>query len=154
MTDTREISDKYAKIAHYLINHVENLEHLKDTSIIYLSSVADKKSDGKKVLGLCEKVAEKNKWAIPCDFTITLFEPNLEGLTEEQIVMVIFHELLHVGADEDSPHTIPHDLEDFRMMIELFGANWSEPGTKSLHPEITEPAAAAVDMLYGEGGEV
>ncbi|MBR1470673.1 MAG: hypothetical protein IJ600_03410 [Lachnospiraceae bacterium] len=141
--DTRTISEKYAKIGNYLIDNVPELSHLAGAEIIYLSSTAKKKSHRKRVLGQCEKVAEKNKWAIPCDFTVTLFEPNLMALSDEQIVMVIFHELLHVGAGDDieQGHIIPHDLEDFKLMIDKFGPHWSEWGQVSMWPELTIPAA-------------
>ena len=126
--DTRTVSEKYAKIGKYLIENVEELHILDGESIIYLSSTAEKKSKKRKVLGECEKVQEKNKWAIPCDFTITLFEPNLTGLTEEQIAMVIFHELLHVGVDEDNRWIRPHDLNDFKAVIDRYGTDWNFPG--------------------------
>jgi len=96
--------------------------------IIYLSSTAEKKSKKRKVLGECEKVQDKNKWAIPCDFTITLFEPNMAGLTDEQVAMVIYHELLHIGSDGDSKWIKPHDLNDFKSIIDRFGTGWDVPG--------------------------
>ena len=127
--DTRTISEKYARIGNYLIDHVEELQHLTNETIIYLSSMAEKKSKKKKVLGECEKVQEKNKWAIPCDFTITLFEPNLTKLSDEQVAIVIYHELLHIGSDGTSRWIKPHDLNDFKSIIDRFGTDWAVPGT-------------------------
>lgn len=139
--DTRTISERYAKIGKYLIENVGELSHLEGENIIYLSSTHAKKANRKKVLGQCEKVADKNKWAIPCDFTITLFEPNLVGLSMEQIVLVIWHELLHVGVDDDNKWIEPHDLNDFKMIIEKFGVKWSVPGTM-INDEVVLMAAA------------
>ena len=144
--DSRTISEKYTKIGMYLIDQVDDLNHLKDETIVFLSSTAKKKSKGELVLGECEKIAEKNKWAIPCNFTITLFEPNLEGLTEEQIAVVIFHELLHVGTDGEDRWVNPHDLKDFRIIIERYGANWEVPGN-----EIRDPL---IDYAVKEGERV
>lgn len=126
--DTRTISEKYAKIGNYLIENVAELAHLQGESIVYLSSTAEKKARRKRVYGECEKVQEKNKWAIPCDFTITLFEPNLVNLSDEQIAVVIWHELLHVGVDGDAKYIRLHDLNDFKSIIERFGVNWSDKG--------------------------
>lgn len=100
-------------------------------TIIFLSSEHKKVSSGKKILGQCEKVADKYKWGIPCDFTITVFEPNVIGFTEEQLRILIFHELLHVGieynADGTETYSIkPHDLEDFKLIIDRFGTDWSK----------------------------
>lgn len=77
------------------------------------------------MFGQCEKIADKYKWGIPCDFTITIFEPNIIGWTDEQLRILIFHELLHVGVDGDRLFIVPHDLEDFRVIIDEFGVDWN-----------------------------
>lgn len=138
--DTRQISERYTKIGEFLIDNVEELEDLKSENIIYLSSTAEKKSKRRRVYGECEKVQEKNKWAIPCDFTITLFEPNLKEMSMEQIAVVIWHELLHVGSGDDTKYVRHHDLNDFKSIIERFGVNWSEKG-KIINDEVAIMAA-------------
>ena len=127
--DNRRISEYYAALAHDVIYEYKELEHLRhsDVQIIYLASEHEKKSKGKIVYGQCEKVADKYKWGIPCDFTITIFEPNVEGFTDDQLKIVLFHELLHVGIDEDGEFSIrPHDLEDFKAVIDRFGTDWNK----------------------------
>lgn len=113
-------------MAKELINTKEKLQYLKAApcTIVYLESTHEKKHKGKLVLGQCEKVQEKNKWGIPADFTITIFEPNVECLTEEQLKIVMFHELLHIGEDYES--VTPHDLEDFKYIIDRFGVDWAK----------------------------
>lgn len=130
--DNRTINEHYAEIGMDLIKTEDALVDIANSqaTIIYLSSEHKKVASGKKVLGQCEKVADKYKWGIPCDFTITVFEPNVEGMTEEQLRMLIFHELLHVGieynADGTETYSIkPHDLEDFKLIIDRFGTDWS-----------------------------
>lgn len=130
--DTRQISEEYAQIANDLIQTEECLAHIRDSAvtIIYLSSEHEKKGHGKIVGGQCEKVQEKYKWAIPCDFTITIFEPNVERFTEDQIRILLLHELLHIGIDKDGNeeryYIVPHDVEDFREILERFGVGWAE----------------------------
>ena len=134
--DSRQINEHYAKIGKELIESEPELEEIRysEATIVYLSSEHEKTSDGKAVLGQCEKIQEKYKWAIPCDFTITLFEPNIEDLSEEQIRVVIFHELLHVGirvnneTGEEDYYCKPHDVEDFRLLIDRYGIDWAKPG--------------------------
>ena len=130
--DNREISEKYAKIAHELIGEEEELSdlYMSTASIVYLSSQHKKVADGKKVFALCEKVPDRYKWGIPADFTITVFEPNIEGFTDDQLRVLIYHELLHVGIkfNNDGTETYsikPHDLEDFKLIINKFGTDWS-----------------------------
>ena len=132
--DLRHQDEHYAEIGRDLIESEPALEEIRNSeaTIIYLSSEHPKMADGKMVLGQCEKIQDKYKWAIPGDFTITLFEPNLEGLTEEQIRLVILHELLHVGIRLDSEgnevyYVVPHDIEDFRLLIERYGFDWAKP---------------------------
>lgn len=128
MSDNRRINDEYCKIANDLIQERPELEALRaaDVTILCLSSDAEKKTKKKVVFGQCEKIADKYKWGIPCDFTITIFEPNIEGFSDEQLRILIFHELLHVGVDEDKLFIRPHDLEDFAVIIDEFGAYWNE----------------------------
>lgn len=130
----RAINKNYEAIAEELINKEPELAYIKNSrvKITYLESDQCRKAGKDKlVLGECEKVQAKNKWAITCDFTITLFKNNLIGLSEEQIKMVIFHELLHVGIEqgaegEELYSVTPHDLEDFKIIIDRFGTEWSK----------------------------
>lgn len=125
--DHREISEEYSQIMKEVLEENKELEILKhaDLNIIALSSTHRKKSHGKKVFGQCEKVQDKYKWGIPCDFTITIFEPNCFGFTHDQLKILMFHELLHIGIDDGKPFIKPHDLEDFKLIIDKYGTNWA-----------------------------
>lgn len=130
----RLINENYKVIAEHLIETEPDLLYIKDSRvrIAYLESDQSKKADKDKlVLGECEKVAAKNRWAIDYDFTITLFKNNLIGLSEEQIEIVLFHELLHVGiepgTDGDEIYSVrKHDLEDFKIIIDKYGTDWAK----------------------------
>ena len=129
----RQINKNYEEIAQELIDNEPELAYIKNSQvkIAFLESDQAKKADKDKlVLGECEKVAAKNKWAINYDFTITLFRNNLIGLTLDQIRIVLFHELLHVGIEPGPDNTEiysvrKHDLEDFKIIIDRFGTDWS-----------------------------
>lgn len=129
--DVRKINEEYADIGADLIATEDALEYLRDAdiTIIYLESEHEKKENGKLVCGQCEKIPDKYKWAIPCDFTITVFAPNVERFTDEQMRILIFHELLHIKADIDGNETKysvkPHDVEDFRYIIDRYGMDWN-----------------------------
>lgn len=130
--DKRTINEHYAEIGAQLIAEEESLIDIANSqaTIIYLSSEHKKSGSGKTIFAECEKVSEKYKWGIPCDFTITVFEPNIEGFTEEQVKTLIFHELLHVKIEFNQDGTEnyginPHDLEDFKEIINRFGTDWS-----------------------------
>lgn len=130
----RAINTNYEEIAQELIDNEPELAYIKNSQvkIAFLESDQSKKADKDKlVLGECEKVAAKNKWAINYDFTITLFKNNLIGLTLDQIKIVLFHELLHVGIEQGPDGTetysvVKHDLEDFKVIIDRFGTDWAK----------------------------
>ena len=131
--DKREINERYAQIGADLIEKEKALEHIKESeaTIVYLSSEQAKTSGQKKIFAQCEKVPQKYKWGIPCDFTITVFEPNVAGMTEDQLKILLFHELLHVGIERNDDgtekySTVPHDLEDFKLIIDRFGTDWTD----------------------------
>lgn len=131
--ENRIIREEYAEMAKKIIEEEELLSDIANSqaTIIYLGSDNAKTSKGKVVCGECEKVADKNKWAIPCDFTITVFEPNCVGFTEDQMRILLFHELLHVGIEflEDGTEKYsikPHDYEDFKIIIDRYGTEWSQ----------------------------
>ena len=130
--DNRSINKEYAEIGADLIKKELSLRDVRDSevTIIYLSSEHEKKENGKVVGAQCEKIPQKYKWAIPCDFTITVFEPNVERFTPEQMRILIFHELLHVGIEKDGNEEtyriIPHDVEDFKEILDRYGIGWSE----------------------------
>ena len=129
--EIRHISEAYTDIAQDLICTEDALAHLRgvDAQIAYLSSDLEKKSNRKVVYAQCEKVPDRFKWSVPFDFTITVFEPNVERFTDEQMRILLFHELLHVGIDldgnEEQYYIVPHDIEDFRKIINEYGLDWS-----------------------------
>lgn len=133
MADIRHLNEEYATIAQELIDTEPVLEYIKNSqvSIAYLGSEHKKVENSKIIHAQCEKVQEKYKWGIPADFTITVFEPNVRGFSDEQMKILIFHELLHIHIEykdgEEKYSVNPHDLEDFRYIIDRFGSHWDEP---------------------------
>lgn len=131
--DNRIIREEYAEMAAKIIEEEPLLTDIANShaTIIYLGSDNPKTAKGKAVCGECEKVQDKNKWAIPADFTITVFEPNVAGFTEDQMRVLLFHELLHIGIefteDGQEKYSIrPHDYEDFKIIIDRYGTDWSK----------------------------
>ena len=127
MSDNRHISDEYAAIGEMLIANYDEFKDIREAeiTIVYLASTQAKKQKGKLIFGQCEKIADKYKWGIPADFTITVFEPNIEGFTPEQVEALIFHELLHVGVEDDRLFVRPHDIEDFSAVLKKYGVDWA-----------------------------
>lgn len=128
------VSTTYREMAEEVIKEYEELQWLVTSSvrIDYVSSTKDKKTKGKLVLGECKLVKDVYKLYIPYDFLIIIYEPNIEGLTQEQIKILLYHELLHVDVTDtegDPQYNVaPHDIEDFRAVIDKYGLDWAENG--------------------------
>ena len=130
--ETRTINEKYAELAAQIIEEEEALTDVANShaTIVYLSSDKAKTGKDKVVNAECEKISDKYKWGIPADFTITVYEPNVENFTDDQMRILLFHELLHVGVEfkEDGTehyYTRPHDYEDFKIITDRYGTEWS-----------------------------
>ena len=132
MAETRVPSERYGRLAREVIAEEGRLAPIarSDVRIAYLSSDAKKTSHGKVVFGQCEKVPDRYKWAVPYDFAIVIYEPNVAGFSEEQLRTLMLHELMHVGVyangdGEEVYRIVPHDLDDFRSIVERFGMEWA-----------------------------
>lgn len=141
----RELNERYSKIASDLIKTEDVLSDIRqsEVTILYLSSDKEKKSKGRNILGECEKIPDKYKWSIPADFTITVFEPSAATLSDEQMRILLLHELMHVGIKflEDGTEQysiIPHDIEDFKSIIQKYGLDWNEPEWREIDAEEDE----------------
>lgn len=131
--DNRIIREEYAEMAAKIIEEEPLLTDIANSkaTIVYLGSDNPKTGKGKTIYAEAEKVQDKNKWAIPADFTITVFEPNTVGFTEDQMRILLFHELLHIGIEftengEEKYSIRPHDYEDFKIIIDRYGTEWSQ----------------------------
>ena len=125
-----EISEKYAALAAVVIEEHEDLHWLRqsDIDIGYAGSDVEKKRGGKYVLGECHLVPDPWTAWCPHDFAIVIYEPNIEGMSEDQLKILLYHELLHVDMDERNGKPVykirPHDVEEFREIIDKYGIDW------------------------------
>lgn len=132
MKEIRQQNEGYAEIGSYLIKTMPLLKPIEESkcTIIYLQSNKEKKSKGKLIYGECEKVLDKNKWAIPAEYEIIIYDRNITGATDEQLKILIYHELLHINIEfkDGIPiyGTKPHDISDFKEIINQYGADWSQ----------------------------
>lgn len=129
--ESRTVSKRFRELAEGVIEQDSQLAYLResDVTIEYLESDREKTSHGKTVCAECERVPDKYRWAIPYDFTITYFMPNIERMNDDQLRILTLHELLHVGVErdgnEESYRIVPHDIEDFRVILDRYGMDWA-----------------------------
>lgn len=124
----------YAELAEKVISNEQSLFWIAETDVRigFLRSFKEKRAHGKDVLGECIKVNELYEPFCPYDFLIVIYEENVVQLTEHQMYVLMFHELLHIGVNEkngDLKYVVnPHDIEDFDEIISRYGLHWAAPG--------------------------
>ena len=121
-----EISEPLQELAAAVIDEHETLHHLSDAldRIIFMTSDKAKRSRGRTVFADTELVRPKLRDLADCDFIITFYKPATDGMTDEQLKRLMYHELRHVGADAEKPYIVPHDLQDFRDIVGAWGIDW------------------------------
>ena len=156
MKEQLEFSEEYALIAKKVIETNKDLSWLQnaEVSIGYMSSNKKKKRNGKATFADCRKIPDRDKKFIPFDFLITVYDQNIEGMTDEQMEILIYHELLHVGVEEKDDGSmkyfiVPHDIEDFTAVLDRYGENWADIEEDSYGGEDTgAPGTRSEDAVW------
>ncbi len=120
-------SEKLKQIAVGLMHEFDDIAHLDDEGlrIAYQYSDQEKKTRDMIVYADTEVIKEKYREFMPYEFLITFYEPNCEGLDDEHLKRLMYHELKHVGYEGDNKfRIIQHNLEDFRECIDKWGVDW------------------------------
>ena len=127
---------EYESLAAAVIEAIEELHFIKELEIKigYVKSYEEKTSKGRVTMADCRLVKPIYQCFIPYDFIITIYEPNVLELSENQMKALMWHELRHVGINEmtlaPAYRVVPHEVEDFYSIIERLGMRWSESGAK------------------------
>ena len=131
MVERAERSEKYEEIAGEVLQEHEELRWIGTAGIRigFMESDRRKTGHGRKVLGERIRVKDLYKCFIPYDFLIVVYDQNVHGMSREQLKILIHHELLHVGMSEDGQEVRyivnPHDVEDFREILDRYGMDWA-----------------------------
>ena len=132
MADLRSLDEELCIIGQELIDTEYILDDVRESGVrvAFLRSELEKKTKTKIVYGQCERVPDKYLWAVPFDFLITVFSPNTERFTEEQLRILLLHELMHIGVEKDGNaydyYVKEHDIEEFSEIIKRYGIDWSK----------------------------
>lgn len=147
VADFSEVSQEYEELANQIIEKFDHLHFIKDNeiSVGYVISYENKTKGKKYVFGKCEKVSKENKAYLPFDFIITMYEPNVSMLDDNQKKIVMLHELQHIEIGSKGLKIRDHDIEDFSNIVKAFGYNWND----WLNDEVQVP-----DILGGDIDEI
>lgn len=125
-----ETSKEMADLAKQIIRKVPALSIIKDFGIKvgYVQSYERKTKDGHPLFGECRKVNKTYSAYLPFDFIITFYEMNIGHLSDNQIKLLMLHELSHIGVGDRGLIIVPHDIEDFLAITDVHSTRWSEFG--------------------------
>ena len=131
-----KLTNEFDAIVENLLETENSLAHINELGVtVGIMKSRKEKAVGKKtVYGDCSKVQEKVKEFVPYDFLITIYETNCMKLNPDQMKILLFHELLHIGAEATKDggvrkFIIPHCIEEFEEVRERFGLEWDKPQT-------------------------
>jgi predicted metallopeptidase len=122
-----EKSEKLEKIAQDVIKEFSSdLKWLEKFKVAYVYSDKRKTAKGCLVYGECRKCNATMRELSGYSFIITFFEPNVKRFTDEQLHILMYHELLHAMEKNGSPAIVPHDyvVEEFKKIIDKYGVGW------------------------------
>jgi predicted metallopeptidase len=125
-----ELADDIRDLAGKIIHRFPELSFIKEFEIRigYVRSFEAKTSKGREVFAECRKVSGTYQAYLPYDFLITVYEPNMAVLTENQRKIVVYHELKHIEITPKGFSIRPHDIEDFESVLREHGLSWSAFG--------------------------
>jgi predicted metallopeptidase len=123
-----EPSPEYEELANKIIDKRPEVQHIREYEfkIGYVLSYEAKKKDGKIVFADCRKVNSPYLAYLPYDYIITVYEPNIDMLSENHKKIVMLHELCHPMIGPRGLTNRPHDVEDFKFILHEFGIDWNE----------------------------
>lgn len=126
-TEDYSYSEYYGELANDIIRDKRPDILAAGISVGFLSCNKEKRR-GKThlVYGECRRVVSWESVFCPFDFLIIIYDVNCEGFTDEQIKILLWHELEHIGIDDRGEHFVkPHDVEDFRDIVDKYGLDWA-----------------------------
>jgi len=123
------INEVYRPIAEALVDKYQELRHVIVNDILFVDNTESKgKHKNKLKNAQIGKIPEKYQDIIyqltgrVFTYIMEFFKRNIEAMSREQIIALIYHELRHIGPNGE---IILHDIEDWENMVRHLGPDWS-----------------------------
>lgn len=135
-----QVNEAYRPIAVSLCKKFPELKHVPTGSILFLDLTEAKGVTNNKIINAqISKMPEKWHEIIyqltgrRFQYYMEFFQRNIGHMSKEQIILLIYHELRHVGMDGSLVH---HDIEEWANMYHRLGVDWS--ATKRKLPDLLD----------------
>ena len=132
------INEAYRPIAKALCKKFPELKHIPVDSIIFIDQTETRaKKAGNIINAQIGKIQDKWHEVIyqltgrRFLYFVEFFKLNMGHMSKEQIILLVYHELRHIGPDGDLQS---HDIEDWANMYHKLGVDWS--ATKRKLPDL------------------
>ena len=108
------------ELAARLVKHYPGrLGTVFPTDIVFVVDEESKpKSKGKSVYARTQRMSALNQFLTGYTHVIVFFASNIEHLTNRQLTLLLYHELLHIGEEGKLQG---HDVEEFGEIVDTFG---------------------------------
>lgn len=124
-----EPSRKLRLLATKIINRYSEFNFIREWNVKIGYVISQERKNGEKITYAdCRKVQEVFKAYLPFDFIITFYERNTCFLSENQQKILMLHELRHITMGERGLKLKPHDIEDFKAILDEYGLDWNDFG--------------------------
>lgn len=134
------VNDHYRPIAEALIAKYSELGHLSANSFIFIDNISDTgKSRNKMRPANTNKIPPKWSDAIyqltdkRFDYYIEFYKKNVEQMSTEQIVALVYQQLRYVDREGNIIHP---EIMDFVVLIDKLGPGWTH--TKARIPDLLD----------------
>jgi predicted metallopeptidase len=131
-----KINENYRPIAKSLVTKFDELMHIPVANILFIENLEDeRKKNNSTVYAQISKVPVKWEEIIyqvtgkHFEYMLEIFKENIQHMSREQIVALIYHELRHVQRVQTKGGSkidiVSHEVEDWINMVEKLGLNWA-----------------------------
>ena len=122
-----ETSNELRYLAIKILNRYSEFDFIKEWDVKIGYVISQERKRGEKITYAdCRKVPDVYKAYLPYDFIITFYENNTGFFNENQLKILMYHELRHIGMGEKGLKIVPHDIEDFSDILERYGLDWNK----------------------------
>lgn len=119
------IDDELEETAREIIETEERFASIRACRICFLRCDESKKKDGKTVYADTVKLNDKLRAIGGYDFAVTFYaDAAAERISAKARGILMRHELMHIGFDRGVPKILPHDVSDFKELIDRYGFDW------------------------------
>ena len=150
------INEAYRPLAERLVAKYSELEWAPVQNILFVENTEDKrKQNNKTIYAKVSKVPGRWEEIIhqitgkQFSFMIEIFKENCQGMSREQVIALLYHELRHIQlvVGQTKVDIVGHEIDDWANMIEKLGVNWAE--TKAIIPDLLDENITCWDDIDG-----